>query len=146
MSEINHEITKGIILRALEKALKEDLSEIPEKDKNILRVDALGTVSFVVSVKLEDVVSVKDAALSLGASPTAILQAIQAGRMKAAKFGRCLGITPKEVERYRKESLRPPRIPKPPASCRTCTHFEKDCEQINPDESCSWYILKKVSP
>jgi excisionase family DNA binding protein len=56
--------------------------------------------------------TLRQAAASLGVTPDSLRQAIARGALKAEKHGRDWWVTPFEVERYRRESLRRPG-PKP---------------------------------
>lgn len=50
--------------------------------------------------------TLKEAADSLGVTPDNLRGAIARGALKAAKHGRDWWVEPREVERYRRESLR----------------------------------------
>lgn len=47
-----------------------------------------------------------EAASALGLSPTTLRIQIRNGKLRAKKVGRDWAVTPKEVERYRRESRR----------------------------------------
>jgi excisionase family DNA binding protein len=47
-----------------------------------------------------------EAAASLGVQPGTLRRQIQLGKLKAKKVGRDWHVTPREVERYRRESRR----------------------------------------
>jgi excisionase family DNA binding protein len=49
-----------------------------------------------------------EAAALLGLSPITLRVQIRNGKMRASKKGRDWFVTPREVERYRRQSLRPP--------------------------------------
>lgn len=53
--------------------------------------------------------TLKEAAASLGTTPDNLRGAIARGALKADKMGRDWFVTPREVERYRKDNLRGPR-------------------------------------
>lgn len=54
--------------------------------------------------------TLKEAAASLGVTPDNLRGAIKRGALRAQKLGRDWFVTPKEVERYRKQNRRiPPR-------------------------------------
>lgn len=46
-----------------------------------------------------------EAAASLGVTPATLRQQIKLGKLRATKVGRDWSVTPREVERYRAESL-----------------------------------------
>lgn len=50
--------------------------------------------------------TLKEAAARLGVTPDNLRGAIARGSMKAKKLGRDWTVTPREVERYRRENLR----------------------------------------
>ena len=50
--------------------------------------------------------TLNEAAASLGITPDTLRQQIGRGRLKATKVGTVWTVTPREVERYRKESRR----------------------------------------
>lgn len=50
--------------------------------------------------------TISEAAEQLGVTPDTLRQQIAAGKLRARKVGRDWVVTPKEVERYRRESRR----------------------------------------
>lgn len=50
--------------------------------------------------------TLKEAAAELGLTPDTLRQQIHVGKLKARKVGRDWHVTPKEVERYRREHRR----------------------------------------
>lgn len=58
--------------------------------------------------------TIPEVAAALGVAPSTLRHQIANGRLRARKIGRDLHVTPREMERYRAESLgKPGRPPSP---------------------------------